>query len=253
MVIYIVLILLLQSTLPYVSAGSSQTYFARVINDEAYLLKSPLDITTANNVYFSLPETYFVELVDLVDDEFYLCNYISFSGYVKKNWVQAVAETPSNPYLENINFRVYSEMSRDMRTYPSTDNSESSQIVYIPLLSRNLTYYGKIKGKPLIDGRTDIWYYCKYSADQDYYGYVYSDFCDQETPIINNTEILTYIENPTFKPILNIQNSMPLNNNSIGIIIGILSIPALIFVFMIINGKNILTKEKIRDKEIKDY
>ena len=37
----------------------------------------------------------------------------------------------------------------------------------------------------------DIWYYCKYTADKDYYGYVYSDFCDEISPFINNNEELT--------------------------------------------------------------
>lgn len=238
--------------MPFVSA-TNVSYFARVMQDDVYLYKTPLDISDYSNTYFALPKTYFVELTTSANDMFYSCRYSSFTGYVKKDCVQAIAGTPSNPNLNNINFRVYAELSRDLRTEPTTESGSSSQVAYIPLLSRNLTYYGSIKGECLIEGRTNVWYYCKYSADKDYYGYVYSDFCDEITPILSNTEEFTYVENPTFQPTVESNTSIPVNNNVVGIIIGVLSVPALIFVFMILKGKNILTREKFKDKEVIDY
>lgn len=251
MIICLVCLLFLNSTIPYVSAINS-SYFARIVAEDVYLYKTPLDVQDYSNIYFTLPKTYFVELISVANSQFYHCNYLSFSGYVKKNSVQAVSGTPSNPYLKNINFRVYSDLSRDMRTAP-TNSAESSQVCFVPQLSRNLTYYGTIKGKSLIDGRTDIWYYCKYSGDQDYFGYVYSDFCDEMTPIISNTENLTEISNPTFEPSSITPTSMPLKDNHLGIIIGLLSVPALIFVFMVFKGKNIISRDKTISKEIRDY
>lgn len=252
MIICLLCIILFQSTIPFVSAYNA-TCFARITKDDVYLYKTPTSIDDYANIYFTLPKTYFVELTASTNDMFYSCNYLNFKGYVKKDCVQAVAGTPSNPYLNNISFRIYAELSRDLRTEPTTASSNSSQVTYIPLLSRNLTYYGSIKGECLIEGRTNVWYYCKYSADKDYYGYVYSDFCDEKTPIFSNNEEFNYIENPIFQPIIQSDPSTPLNNNLVGIIIGILSIPALIFVFMILKGKSILTHEKTKDKEIIDY
>ena len=230
MLVLILVLLFSQTTTLQVCATSKETHFARIMFEQVYLFKTPNEITDSSNIHFELPQTYFVELIDSANEKFYKANYLNFTGYVKKDSVQAIAGVPMCPYLENINFRVYAELSRDLRTEPNQSNGNSSQVTYIPLLSKNLTYYGKIVGESLIDGRTNIWYYCKYSADKDYYGYVYSDFCDEMSIIKNNIEQVTYIDNPTFAPIkINNNYSIPQNDNRLGIIVGILSIPAVIF------------------------
>lgn len=254
MLVLILILLFSQTTTLNVYANLNKTYFARIMFDQVYLYKTPNEINDSSNIFFELPRTYFVELTDLVNDDFYKVNYINFSGYVKKDSVQTIAGIPTSPYLENINFRVYAEMSRDLRSEPNLSNGSSSQVAYIPLYSRNLTYYGKISGESLIDGRTNVWYYCKYSADKDYYGYVYSDFCDEISHIAENTEKVTYLDNPTFAPIQQKTNyTIPQTDNHLGIIVGILSIPAIVFLLMIVKGKHILSKEKFKDKEVIDY
>ncbi len=246
--------LLFSPNITSVYAVDSTTYFARIMQDEVYLYKTPLNVDDVSNIYFSLPKTYFVELVE-EESGFYKVNYLNFNGYIKKECVQPIVGAPITPFLENINFRVYSEQSRDLRTEPNTKSGSSSQVAYIPLLNRNLTYYGKIVGESLIDGRTNIWYYCKYSADKDYYGYVYSDFCDELSEIKLNTEEVTYTSSPNF----NAQNStqtpttLPLKNKTTGIIIAILCLPAGAFVFLIIRNKRIVSENRTPSKEIIDY
>ncbi len=253
MITLILSLIFSQTSIPYVSASEETTYFARIMQEDVYLYKSPTDINQISNIYFELPKTYFVELLDSANNDFYKAKYQSFTGYVKKESVQAIVGTPENPYLKNISFRVYAELSRDLRTEPNTSSQSSNQVAYIPLLSKNLTYYGTVKGECLIEGRTDKWYYCKYSGDKDYYGYVYSDFCDELTKIKDNTETVTYTANPEFKKAEPEQTTFSTSDNFVGIIVGILSIPALIFVLMIIKSKRILTKDRLNDKEIKDY
>jgi len=237
----------------YVSASENKTYYAQVMFDETFLYRSDNLSDDCSNIFFELPKTYFVELTDIANNNFYKAKYLTFSGYVKKDRVQAIAGIPSNPFLNNISFRIFSEQSRDMRTQPNTFNGTSNQVTYIPLLTRNITYFGKIYGESLIEGRTNIWYYCKYSADKDYYGYVYSDFCDELSTIPVNTENVTHINNPTFSTEPTNPYTIPESSNKIGIIVGILSIPATIFLIMIVKGKHILSKEKLKDKEIIDY
>lgn len=251
---FILSLLLLLSTLTtpnYVYADHVYNYFARIMYNNVYLYKQALDIDDYSNVYFTLPRTYFVELLD---DQgiFYLVNYNGITGYVKKESVQTVAETPQNPYLSNISFRIYSEQSRSLRTEPTEDGGAATQITYIPLLNRNLTYYGTIAGQSLIDGRTNVWYYCKYTADQDYYGYVYSDFCDEMSTITDNTEDVSYISGPSFGPPQE-EQSLPINDNTTTIVVCILSVPALVFVFMILKSSIILNKEKKISREVKEY
>lgn len=252
MVLILLILILNQSILPFVSANST-TYFARALFDNVYLYKNPIDINDYSNIFFEIPKTYFVELLNSANEDFYFAKYENFSGYVKKGCVQPVVGTPQNPYLNNLNFRVFAELSRDMRSEPST-NYSSTQITYIPLMSRNLTYYGQIEGDSLIEGRTNIWYYCKYSGEKDYYGYIYSDFCDELNPIPLNNEYLQTLDTPIFtNTSYSETNSIPVKSNTLGIIVAILCVPALVFAYMIIKGKNFVQKEKTTNKEVIDY
>ena len=237
---------------PCVSAAENKTYYAKILFEQVYLYKSPVDNNDITNIYFELPKTYFVELLSKSGD-FYEARYLDFKGYVKKDSVQAVESTPINPFLNNISFRVYAELSQSLRSSPTTQTSSSNLIATIPNLTKNITYFGKVSGECLIEGRTNVWYYCKYTADKDYYGYVYSDFCDEMPPIVSNTEEITYITNPTFEVQTQSTNTIPITNNAVGIIIGILSVPALIFVFLIMKGTKFLNKEKFKSREVIDY
>ena len=82
----------------------------------------------------------------------------------------------------------------------------------------------------------------------DYYGYLYSDFCDEMSPILQNNETVTYITNPSFEVANKPTKTMPMSNNTVSIIIGILTIPALIFIFLILKGTKILSYEKTKRK-----
>lgn len=255
--IILVLILFLNATTPVVYAeNTTKTYYAQIMFEQVYLYKTPTNDNSTLNVYFEIPRTFFVELVDNANETFYFARYSNITGYVKKESVQAVSNTPNSPFLDNLKFRVYADLSRNIQTEPNLSSNTSSLVASVPLYSRNLTFYGKIIGENLIEGRTNIWYYCKYSADADYYGYIYSDFCDElPTTLPINTEEVTYMSNPTFisEKVENENNSISFNSNTTAVIVGIITIPALIFIFMIIKNKNVLGKDKLTSKEIKEY
>ena len=247
--ILLILILFFQSTSINVYAFDEQTCWARILFDQVYFYKSATNDNSTSNIYFELPKSYFVKLINK-QGNFYEATYQNLTGYVKKDSVQAVADTPSNPFLNNITFRVYAELSEKIYSQPK---STSALITQIPPLTKNIQYIGKIYGECLIDGRTNIWYYCKFSADYDYYGYVYSDFCDEMQQIPINNEDVKYINNPTFESKTEEINAIPEDSNLTGIVVGILSIPALVFVLMIMKGTKLMSHEKIKRKEIIDY
>ena len=233
--VILILLLLFETTIPCVNALNTPTYFAKIMYEEVYLYKKPIDNDSCENIYFTLPKTYYVLLTGNENEMFYQANYLDFCGYVKKESVQAVAGTPNQPYLKNINFRIYADMSRQLMSEPNISSITSTQIASIPLYARNIKYYGKILGETLIDGRTNIWYFCKYTADKDYYGYVYSDFCDEiPNPLPMNTENFTFIHNPNFELNVTTSQTIPIKDHSVKIIVFILCIPALIVAFMII-------------------
>ena len=255
MLILILLLLSIQNSILPTYASTYDTYFARVMYDDVFLYKTPVDISSYENVMFVIPKTYFVELTEDAGTDFYKANYLDFTGYVKKSEVQAIEGRPENPYLADMHFRVYNDLSRDLRSEPTTINGADSQIAYITL-SRNLTFYGIIYGETKVEGRTNVWYYCKYTADTDYYGYVYSDFCDEfdYTDIPENTEDVTYIPYPEFgKVVEEAPISLPTESKTTTIVIAILCVPALIFVVMIIKSSKLVSKNKANQKEVKDF
>lgn len=225
--------------------------YAQILAEHVYFYRQPINDESTSNIYFELPKTYFVKLLDISDNGYYLAEYRNITGYVKKDSVRAISGTPSTPYLKNITFRVYADYSRDMRSYPSIDNNLSERITYIPLYSKNVEYISKISGQELVLNRTNVWYYCKYTTDTDYYGYIYSDFCDEMPAIPENKEKFEYIDNPTFELTPESQQSI-LDTKILGIIIAIMSAPALIFVFLIIRGKHVFNYHK-SNKEVIDY
>lgn len=247
-----ILIILCQFNLPVCYA--SDVYYARIMQDDCYLYLAPVEAEDYSNKLFLLQKTYFVQLLDNAGQNFFKVKYKNFYGYVKKEKVQTIAGTPQTPFLTDLSFRVYAELSRDLRSSPSTKTDSSTQIAYIPNLCRNLTFYGKIEGDSLIEGRTKVWYYCKYSADKDYYGYVYSDFCDElQNPLPINSEEVEYTLAPNFEQQQAINTALPIENKTTGIVIAILSVPACLFVYLILRSSKISTIKRTKQNEVIDY
>ncbi len=238
-----------------VSAATRPTYYARVMMDNSYFYKQPIDEDNYANKYFILPKTYFVELTNDFNDLFYEANYMGVKGYVKKESVKAINGLPENAFLNNVKFRVYNNDSRDMRDIPSPDGS---LIETITSNSRNITYIGKIYGEEKVPSRPNVWYFCKYTTDSDHYGYVYADYCDdgygEKISWNENTEVVTYIDHPDFSINDETPKGLEIGNKTTAIVIAILSIPALIFIFLLIKGSKVIKAEKKSpNKEVIDY
>ncbi len=241
-----------------VSAVSTQTYFARVMADNVYLYRNAIDNNDYSNIYFELPRTFFVELVDEYDSNFYVARYLDIDGYVKKDCVTAIEGTPEMPFLTTVCFRVYSEQSQDMRKLPTGAGGAEYQEYFLPQDNLNITYIGKILGEPLINKRSNVWYYCKFMDSTAHYGYVYGEFCDDgegnELIIPTNKEEVIYIANPSFAKTEEPSTSLPVESKTTWIVIAILSVPALIFILMFLKGGKVLKKDKkLPNKEVKDY
>ena len=73
------------------------------------------------------------------------------------------------------------------------------------------------------------------------------------TGYTDNTENVTYTDNPSFAEVSPNNNSATLNKKATGIIITVLMVPALIFVFLILKGSKLISKDKAKVKEVSDY
>lgn len=248
-------IVLISNIMPISQTTNYVEWYGQIFDQKVYLYRTPTD-KIDNNVFFIIEPTYFVKLTDNANSQFYCAEYLDIKGYVKKSEVQVVKNKPATPYLENINFRVFSSSSQQMRSIPSSSGGSKTQVAYIPLFSKDPIYYGKIYGESAIEGRTNIWYYCKFSYDKDYYGYVYSDGCDQMKSYSKNTGSYNYVDTPDFslKITPTSLSVVKKSSNEYKYLIIFISIPVALFLLMIIRSSVILkSNKKERAKEVKVF
>ena len=231
----------------YVNAETM--HFAQILHAGCYLYKTPVDNSSYTNVYFMLENSYFVELLSDYNDEFYKAQYMDVIGYVKKSQVQCVQGIPKTPYLTNISFRVYNDLSRAMYDKPYANTNNSTLKTYLPLYCNDLIYYGIIYGESAVEERTNIWYYCKYTVTGTM-GYIYSDSCDKMTSIVPNSEKLPYISAPLWNT-SNVSNQLiSIDSKPFKISVVLICIPFIIFVFLLLK---LAYKKQQNKKEIDTF
>ena len=235
-------------------AMADRTYYARIMNNQTCIYYSTADLT---NPMFLLPETYFVELISETEDGFYYARYNDIYGYVKKEQVKPINETPQAPFLTNISFRVFVPSGANLRSSPY--NLGVTNLVYsIPFLETNLLYYGISTGEEAISKKGNIWYYCKYFLNNlSYTGYLYSPLCDCLSEIMPNNEEFEYIEGPlVFKEISEIISTNELESLSPTmqtIIIVAISLPCLLFIYLLFKPSKIAESNSEKAKNSKSH
>lgn len=234
MKILLIILMLFDLFSPPQTAHATNYPYAQVLQSGCYLFKTPLDNTNYSNTYFMLEPSYFVQLLSEYNSDFFKVKYMDIWGYVKKNQVQCVQGTPSNPYLDNVKFRVFGTMSRSLNDKPFLNTNSPMLKEYLPLYCDDLIYYGKIYGESAVEERTNIWYYCKYTVTGET-GYVYSDSCDKMTEIVKNTEKLAYVSSPqwTTSPVPSPQ-IVSINSKPFKAWVIIICIPFVIFAFLLL-------------------
>lgn len=230
-------------------------YYAQVTNANTYLY-SFAQMSTDDNALFELPQSYFVLLISNYNDDFYKAQYRDLVGFVLKDEVSPVAETPESPYLTNITFRIYSSDGKSVYSAPTSKNSTVSTTA--ELLS-SINYYGTISGEELVDGRGTTWFYCKANEK---FGYVYAGYCDKLSAIQQNTESVTLISNP-FEDDDNsyLYNLVEMTSGVKLLVLFLLIVPALVLVYLLFKPfKMEEQKAKIKSrskaqtiKQIQDY
>ena len=146
------------------SFAEAETYYAKV-NDNVYFYSSP--IKSEEYKLFEIPSSYYVLLLGNSNENFYRAKYSNLEGFVLKNTVIPIKEKPNYPFA-NTTFRIFT----DTNLYSTPE--ATSNIKVLPALTSITTFYGELKGEELIPKSTDIWYYCRYRIEDNYYtGYVF--------------------------------------------------------------------------------
>ena len=161
--------------------------YAKVENDDVNLYKTPN--ATNENCLFAIPKSYFVLLLSNYNEMFYKAQYLDVVGFILKEQVSAVNETPNTPYAE-ATFYVF---TTDGTTVMDSPTSFGKALTTIEKYE-NVTYYGHTNGEEKTKGRGTIWYYGK--TKQGVFGYFYAGLCEINSSIPQNTEVVTTIANP---------------------------------------------------------
>lgn len=176
---------------------AEEPYFAKAISKTVKLYRSTSGSEDFTNVYFTIPQSYYVEIDKCDNNLFFSARYIDVYGYVKKTDVQCVSGIPETPFA-NATFRVFVPGGIELRSSP-TQSQGLNTIEQIGYLETSLKFYGEIEGEEAITNRTSTWFFCKYiKSGKESFGYVYNAFCDSLTEIPANTEPLEYINEPNF-------------------------------------------------------
>lgn len=226
------------------SFADIKTYYAKV-NDGVYFYSSP--IKGEQYKMFEIPSSYFVLLLGNANGDFYKAKYSNVEGFVMKTTVTPVEETPNYPYA-NTSFRIFTETN--LYSEPNTNLS----ITTLPALTDITTFYGKITGDELIPKSTDVWYYCRYKYNENYYtGYVFSYYCDLKNNIVENNELITPISGEIFKE----EETLPIQNSSTlttVLIVICCVVPCLIVVLLLLKKKSSKPlSKKIIKRPKRDY
>ena len=215
-------------------SNAEVVYYAKITSDTVCFFSNPTKNSLSSLFY--IPKSYFVKLLNDENDDFYYAKYKDIYGYVLKNEVTVMSGTPNKPFA-NATFRVFS--TQGLGLYNSPYLNENNKITHLPYLTQNLTYYGTILGEEVVPEKGAEWYYCSYNADETYYGFVYSVFCDKLTPIEPNTEVFDVVVNPSFS---SVTKSQELSGTSMAFIIIGVSLPCLVVIYLLL--KPTLIKQK---------
>lgn len=233
--ILLYLILILSSSMNFDSIAYAATQYAR-IETSTEIYKTTSGSNSIDNIICIAEKSYFVEIIGDYDD-YYRVNYNSISGYLKKNDVKEITNTPNTPYPYNIKITIGNNCN--LRSSPTTNASTNNIITVLNKNETEITFIGRIYGEEAIDFGGSTWYYVNYNG---YYGYVYNNYLSSITPIYENTEEFTYYT----QNISTIEN--PITHTPSLIIIIILALPLiaiLIILYLPKKSKSKTKKQKI--------
>lgn len=224
-------------------------YYARVETDGVYLYKTTNPLP--QNAYFELPRSYFVLLLSDYNAIFYKAQYRDIVGYVLKDEVSPVAETPQNPYLENHTFYVFSSDGTSVMSSPYENGILQSVVEE----QEKISYYGTIQGYEMTQNRGSTWIYGK--TNDGVYGYIYGGLAQSDEIIELNTEVVTVITNPFFDNSDDyLYNLVDLTPGLKILLVVLVSIPAGVILFLmfrpIFPNSNSKSSLKVSKKERKN-
>lgn len=212
----------------YAKAETS-TYAKATANCTLYKTQSMNNDVT--NIYFIVPETYFVIILDKVSEECYKVQYDKFIGYVDTSTIIVATFIPIVKTLDDITLDIKDTSGTQIWNQPNTSGKILSTI---SAGFKNIEYIASCYGSIPSGGESNLWFYVNYTPSENstnvYEGYIYSENTTNLSEIVANTESNPEIINDTnsAEDILYFSSSLKT------IIIIIITVPIIIFLLIIL-------------------
>lgn len=227
----------------YSKNNDNENLYAKALSD-CVLYKSKEMSENAFDVYFQIPETYFVLILEDIDDKCYKVKYDRFVGYVKKNSVEIALFVPVVKTLDGVTLDIKSSSGTQIWSHPTTG---SEICTTLSAGTVGLKYIASVVGEVPVGGKNNIWYYVSYTSEINstnvYEGYVYSENVTNLSDIILNTETNPEVINTEN----NDENLLFISSTIKTIVVAIVAIPVILF-FVIILYKLVKNIKKNTNK-----
>ena len=229
---------------------SETTTYAKAL-ENCVLYKSENLTESPDNVFFIVPESYFVILLESVSDECFKVQYQKYIGYVSSKSVIVSTFIPIVKFLDNITFDIKETSGTQVWNKPNTDGRV---LTTISAGSKNIHYIAYVYGNIPSGGESNLWYYVSYTPSPNstnvYEGYVYSENTTNLSSIVYNTECNPeVIENQN-----NDGDTFYVSSTIKTIVVVIIAVPIILFIFVILYNllKKIQKNAKFR-KNVNKY
>jgi hypothetical protein len=133
--------------------------YAKVSNN-CFLYKSIEMKDEYDDIYFYIPESYFVVVLDNVNNDCLKVQYDKYIGYVKSSFVKFVNFVPIVKFLENIKLDIKEMAGTQIWNKPTTSGVV---LTTIPAGFKQINYISKTIGDVPYGGESNIWYYITYT------------------------------------------------------------------------------------------
>lgn len=230
------------------NSESSKRRYAKA-KENCYLFKTS-DVSSLNvsNVYFLIPETYFVTILFEMNSSVYKVEYKGKIGYVSTDTIVVATFVPIVSTLDDVFVDISSSVGTQLRSSPFAENL-SNVIVNIAPGTKNLEYVSFIESTKPIGGNSKIWYYVLYYPENDptayYEGYVYSEKTTNLTSFSDNLENNPEIKNEKSEPHVSGEN-----NFKIVLLVLILLPAVLVFVIVAFRSRKMInSKQQVSDND----
>lgn len=156
---------------------------------ECVLYKTSSLEYSIDNIYFIVPESYFVIVLDIVSETCCKVQYDKFIGYVKSDTLVFSTFIPVVKFLNGITCEVEEFSGTQVWNKPSASGDVLS---VISAGTKNVKYIANVYGIIPAGGESNLWYYVSYTPPYNstnvYEGYVYSENISSVSNIPYNNE-----------------------------------------------------------------